>query len=130
MGERGKFLGELNGLIKSFGLFELTILDVDAEVNDVRHFTQDDNLENIIENGEFTLGGGGGTCMLPGFNKIIDDEIECDAIICLTDGYIDNIPNNPIPSLPTLWIITKDGTEDFCDWGQKIHLKESGCDEY
>jgi predicted metal-dependent peptidase len=124
VGDRGIFLTELNSLIKSFGLFDLTILDVDAEVNDVRHYTQDDNLEWEIENGQFTMGGGGGTCLLPGFERILEDQIECDAIICLTDGYIDNIPSNPT-GLPTLWIITKDGTEDFCDWGQKIRLKHS-----
>lgn len=127
MGDRSTFLGELNGLIKSFGLFDLTILDVDAEVNDVRHYTQDDNLEYDIENGNFTMGGGGGTAMLPGFERILDDRIECDAILCLTDGYIDNIPTNPT-GLPTLWIITKNGTEDFCDWGQKIKLSHSDDD--
>ena len=127
MGDRSTFLGELNGLVKSFGLFDLTILDVDAEVNDVRHYTQDDNLEYEIENGNFTMGGGGGTAMLPGFERILDDQIECDAILCLTDGYIDNIPTNPT-GLPTLWIITKDGTEDFCDWGQKIKLSHTDAD--
>lgn len=127
MGDRTKFLSELHGLINSFGLFDLTILDVDAEVNDVRHFTQDDNLDYIIENGEFTMGGGGGTAMSPGFQRILDDQIECDAILCLTDGFIDHIPKNPT-GLPTLWIITKDGTEDFCDWGEKIKLKFDDAD--
>ena len=41
----------------------------------------------------------------------------------MTDGYIDSIPTNPIPSLPVLWVITKGGTADFCNWGQKIQLK-------
>lgn len=127
IGDRGIFLTELNSLIKSFGLFDLTILDVDAEVNDVRHYTQDDNLEWEIENGNFTMSGGGGTSMLPGLKRIIEDQIECDAIICLTDGYIDHIPTNPT-GLPMLWIITKDGTEDFCNWGQKIKLKGTDSD--
>lgn len=130
MGERGKFLGELHSLIKSFGLFDLTIIECDAEVGDVKHYTQDDDLEFEIDNGEYTMSGGGGTAMRPIYDYILDNQVECDAIVIMTDGYIDNIPSNPIPSLPTLWVITKDGTEDFCDWGQKIHLKESGCDEY
>lgn len=122
-GDRSKFLGELCGLIRSFGRFDLTVIECDAEVGAVKHYTQDDDLEHELENGEYSMTGGGGTAMRPIYDYILDNNIECDAIAIMTDGYIDNIPQNPIPSLPTLWIITKDGTEDFCDWGQKIHLK-------
>lgn len=127
MGDRNTFFTELTSLVKSFGCFNLTVLDVDAEVNDVRHYTQDDNLESELENGTFTMSGGGGTAMTPGFKYILDNQIECDAIVCLTDGYIDTIDNNPT-SLPTLWIITKDGTDNFCDWGEKIRLKHNDSD--
>lgn len=122
-GDRTKFLGELNGLIRSFGRFDLTIVECDAQVGDVKHYTQDDDLEHEIENNEYTMSGGGGTAMLPIYDYILDHQIECDAICIMTDGYIDNIPTNPIPSIPTLWVITKNGTEEFCNWGQKIKLK-------
>lgn len=124
-GDRSKFLGELCGLVRSFGRFDLTIIECDAEVGAVKHYTQDDDLEHELENGEYAMTGGGGTAMRPIYDYILDNDIECDAIAIMTDGYIDNIPTNPIPSLPTLWVITKDGTEDFCDWGQKIHLKQN-----
>jgi len=127
-GDRSKFLGELSSLVRSFGMFELTIIECDAEVGAVKHYTQDDDLEHEIDNGEYAMSGGGGTELLPIFNYILDHQIECDAICIMTDGYIDNIPTNPIPSLPTLWVITKDGTEDFCDWGQKIRLKHNDDD--
>ena len=127
-GDRSKFLGELHSLIKSFGLFDLHIIECDAEVGAYKHYTQDDNLEFEIDNGEYTMSGGGGTAMRPIYDYILDNQIECDAVIIMTDGYIDHIPNNPIPSLPTLWIITKDGTDDFCDWGQKIKLKTTDSD--
>ena len=127
-GDRSKFLGELHSLVKSFGLFDLHIIECDAEVGAYRHYTQDDNLENDIDNGEYAMTGGGGTAMRPIFDYILDNQIECDAICIMTDGYIDNIPTNPIPSLPVLWVITKDGTEDFCDWGQKIRLKQNDDD--
>lgn len=123
MGDRSKFLGELHSLIKSFGIFDLHIIECDAEVGAYKHYTQDDNLEFDLENGEYAMTGGGGTAMRPIYDYILDNQIECDAICIMTDGYIDNIPTNPIPSLPTLWVITKNGTEDFCDWGQKIKLK-------
>ena len=127
MGDRGIFLGELNSLIKSFGQFSLYLIECDAEVGAIKHFTQDDDLEHVIENGEYTMTGGGGTAMTPGLNAIIDEQMDVDACLVLTDGYIDNIPKNPT-GLPTLWIITKDGTEDFCDWGQKIRLKQTDGD--
>jgi predicted metal-dependent peptidase len=123
MGDRSKFLGELNSLVKSFGLFDLTIIECDAEVGSCKHYTQDDNLDADLENGEYAMTGGGGTAMRPIYDYILDHQIECDAICIMTDGYIDHIESNPIPSIPTLWVITKNGTEDFCDWGQKIRLK-------
>ena len=123
VGDRGKFLAELGSLIKSFGLFDLHIIECDAEVGSYKHYTQDDYLEQEIENGEYAMTGGGGTAMRPIYDYILDHQIECDAICIMTDGYIDHMPENPIPSVPTLWVITKDGTDDFCDWGQKIHLK-------
>lgn len=126
--DRGKFLSELYSLIKSFGIFELTLIECDAEVGACKHYTQDDNLDFEIDNGEYTMTGGGGTAMRPIYDYILDNQIECDAICIMTDGYIDNIPENPIPSIPTLWVITKDGTEDFCDWGEKIKLKISDSD--
>jgi len=126
-GDRGIFLGELNSLIKSFGQYSLYLIECDCEVGSIKHFTQDDNLESIIETGEYAMTGGGGTSMLPGLNAIIDEQMDVDACLVLTDGFIDNIPKNPT-GLPTLWIITKDGTEDFNDWGQKIRLKQTDGD--
>ncbi len=129
MTDRSKFLGELHGLIKSFGLFDLHIIECDAEVGAYKHYTQDDNLEFEIDEGEYVMSGGGGTAMRPIYDYILDNQIECDCLVIMTDGFIDNIPTNPIPSLPTLWVITKDGTEDFCDWGQKIRLTRNDADE-
>ena len=128
MGDRGMFLTELHSLIKSFGFFDLTLVECDAEVGACKHYTQDDNLEFEIDNGEYAMTGGGGTELIHIFNYVLDNQIECDALVILTDGYIDHIPKNPIPSLPTLWVITKDGTEDFCDWGQKIKLNQTDSD--
>lgn len=128
MGDRGKFLGELTALVRSFGDFDLHLIECDAEVGSYNHYTQDDDLENIINNGEYEMTGGGGTAMMPIYDFIIDNELDVDCICIMTDGYIDNIPSSPV-KIPTLWIITKDGTEDFCDWGQKIKLKHNDEDE-
>ena len=120
IGDRTKFLGELNGLINSFGHYELTIICADAEVDDVKTYTQDDNLN--IEMDGYEMHGGGGTSFVPPFNYILDNKIECDCMLYLTDGFGPAPEKNPL-GIPVMWVITKDGTEDFCDWGQKIRLK-------
>ena len=124
-GDRTKFLSELNGLVKSFGVYDLHMICCDADVQSYKLFTQDDNADFEVDGFEFA--GGGGTVMTPALDYILDNQLEVDAIILLTDGYIDTIPKNPT-GLPTLWIITKNGTEDFCDWGQKIRLKQDDND--
>ena len=121
-GDRQTFLTELNGLVKSFGQYELTIMCADAEVASCNTYTQDDDLD--IESNGFEMAGGGGTSFCPAFDCVIDNQIDCDCLIYLTDGYGDAPKKNPI-GIPVLWIITKDGTEDFCDWGQKIRFKRT-----
>ena len=121
-GDRRVFLTELNGLVKSFGQYELTILCADAEVASCNTYTQDDYLN--IEADGFEMAGGGGTSFCPAFDYVIDNQIDCDCLIYLTDGYGDAPKKNPI-GIPVLWVITKDGTEDFCDWGQKIRFKHT-----
>ena len=125
MGDRTKFLSELNGLVNSFGHYELTVICADAEVDDVKTYTQDDNLN--IEMDGYEMHGGGGTSFVPPFNYVLDNHIECDCFLYLTDGYGPAPEKNPL-GIPVMWIITKDGTEDFCDWGQKIHLKQNDND--
>lgn len=123
--DRTVFLGELNSLINSFGMYELTVICADAEVASCSTYTQDDPLD--IDNDGFEMAGGGGTSFVPAFDYVLDNNISCDVFIYLTDGYGNAPKKNPL-GVPVLWVITKDGTEDFCDWGQKIHLKHSDND--
>ena len=43
--------------------------------------------------------------------------------IVFTDGYIDCPKKNPL-ACDTLFILTKDGSEDLAPWGKKVHFKE------
>lgn len=123
--DRTKFLSELNSLVNSFGMYELTVICCDAQVDSCKTFTQDDPLN--IEMDGFEMSGGGGTSFVPPFDYVLDNQIQCDCFIYLTDGWGPAPEKNPL-GIPVLWIITKDGTEDFCDWGQKIHLKQNDND--
>jgi predicted metal-dependent peptidase len=57
------------------------ILQVDTEVHAVEDFTP----------GKFNRSAGGGTEMLPGFRYIKENKISHDAIILITDGWIEDI---------------------------------------
>lgn len=120
--DRGKFLGELQGLVRTFGAYEITLIECDAEVGAVKRCTEDDELDNEINNAEYSMTGGGGTAMMPIFEYIRDNHLDVDAVCIMTDGYIDHIPENPL-GLPVIWLITNDGDMDFCDWGTKVKFK-------
>lgn len=124
MNDRGAFLGELKGLVESFGDYELTVICCDAEVDSCETFSPDNPID--IENG-FEMCGGGGTSFVPPFEYIRDNNIECDVFLYLTDGYGDAPEKNPL-GIPVMWVITKDGTEQFCDWGEKLKLNLNDSD--
>ena len=113
-----KFLGELKSLLSSFGKYEITIIQCDAEVQDVKNYSDD----NPIDVDKFETKGGGGTSFKPVFKWVRESGEEYNCLVYFTDGYGD-APTYPIPGLPTLWVLTSDGCEDFCDWGEKMKFK-------
>ena len=48
--------------------------------------------------------------------------------IYLTDGYGDAPEQKP--DYPVLWVLTSDGSTDFCKWGTKIRFKNDGRDRF
>jgi predicted metal-dependent peptidase len=119
MNDRSKFLSELNGLVESFGDYELTVICCDCDVDSCEVYSRDNPLD--IKNCGFMVEGGGGTSFFPPFEHIINNQIEADVMIYCTDGYGEAPKSNPI-GIPVMWVITKDGTEDFVDWGEKLKL--------
>ena len=120
-GDLKKFLSELVGLINSFGDYELNIIMADCEVDNYEKFDSNENPIEVGDENNFSwiFGGGGGTSFKPAFDYILDNQIDTDFIIYMTDGFGDCYDAAPI-DVPTLWIITKGGTTDFCNWGEKI----------
>ena len=113
-----KFLGELDGLLKSFGKYEITLIQCDAEIQDVQKY---DDSNPIDLKREFKAKGFGGTDARPFFKWIKDSGEEYNAIVIMTDGAT-TAPTYPVGT-PTLWVITSDGYTDFCDWGEKMKFK-------
>ena len=115
-----KFLGELNSIVKTFGSYEITLIQCDADVQDVKKYTDDEPMD--VEN--FKCKGGGGTSFKPPFKWLREHgEEDINCLVYFTDGYGD-APTYP-PPFPTLWVLTSDGCEDFCDWGEKMRFKPS-----
>ena len=120
-----KFLGELNGLVKSFGRYELTVVQCDTEVKSAVTYTDDDPLD--LENEKFETVGGGGTRLTPIFEHIEanKDELAPDAILILTDGCTEFFSEDMDPGVPVMWVITKDGTTENIGFGDVIQMKNS-----
>ncbi len=119
VGDLPKFFGELKGLLDSFGGYDLDLIQCDAAVDSYEHYDENNPLEL---DKEIKWSGGGGTSFQPPFKYIEDNGLTPDCFLYLTDGYGD-APEDP-PNYPVLWVLTSDGSEDFCDWGQKMKFKE------
>ncbi|MCD4769992.1 MAG: VWA-like domain-containing protein, partial [Bacteroidales bacterium] len=111
------FLVELRAIVSSFGRYDVTFIECDAEVRNVRIF----NEWEPFEFEEFEFEGFGGTDFRPVFNYINENISQPKLLIYFTDGYGD-APENP-PQYPVLWVLTRDG-ELPVDWGWKTYLKQ------
>ena len=122
VGDLPKFFGELISLMNTFGGYDIHLIQCDAAVDKYDHY--DDMGHPFPMNAETKIewSGGGGTSFKPPFKYVREHGIQTDCFIYLTDGYGD-APQNP-PPYPVLWILTADGSTDFCSWGQKIKFKE------
>ena len=122
-GDIPKFLGELNGLVTSFGKYSVTVAQCDTEVQDCRTYTDDDPLD--LENEKFETAGGGGTRLAPIFGVVDEMEDRPDAICVLTDGYCEKFTADMDPEIPVLWLVTKGGRKDFAEFGDVVEFKEA-----
>lgn len=124
VGDLPKFFGELKGLIDSFGSYELTVIEADAAVDHVEVYDDGNNPLELDSESEIEYHGGGGTDYGPVFQYVEDNGLDPDFLIYIGDGYA-SMSYDKKPLYPVMWLITKDGTFDFCDWGKKIRFKES-----
>lgn len=112
-----KFLAEFKALVESFGSYEITLIQCDAEVQDVKQYDADTPMDFK----DFKAKGGGGSDFRPAFKKLreLGDDFNC--CITFTDGYI-TMPTYP-PPYPTLFVLTPDADKNFVEWGEKMVYK-------
>lgn len=117
-----QFLGELNSLVKSFGNYKLTVIQNDTEVEDVAEYTDDNPLD--LENVEFKVHGYGGTELSPAFKHIVDNNIEVDCIVAMTDGEFSSNISPDICSIPTMWLLPKNGKKEHITFGEIVDYED------
>lgn len=112
-----KFFGELQSLLNTFGDYDVDVIYCDATVQKVDHYDRTKSMSTT----KFEWKGGGGTSFKPPFEYLVQNHKRPDCFIYFTDGYGD-VPERP-PAYPVLWLLTSDGSKDFCKWGKKIRFR-------
>ncbi len=117
----GRFLTEINSIAKTFGNYELHLIQCDTEVKDYMVFDEGNPLEPESSGIEFK--GFGGTILHPIFNYIEDNELDVDAVVVFTDGECEEFTDLDGIELPVMWVLT--GSQDDhknLGIGQQIHM--------
>lgn len=114
-----RFFGELNGILNSFGGYELTVIHCDCEIAKVEKF---DEIHPVDPNSEWRAYGNGGTRFTPVFDYVENNMEETPSLLVyFTDGFGDD-PQR-MPPYPVLWVVTSDGAEP-ARWGTKVRFKK------
>lgn len=112
-----QFVSELTGLLRSFGKFDLTILECAARILQVWNVSNNDPMPDI-ENHKFMCDWG--TDFTPVFEYIRDHRLRPNVLIYFTDGK--GLCPTAKPLYPVLWVLTKDGKSP-APWGQVIYYE-------
>ena len=116
-GDLPQFFAELSNLLKSFGNYELTVIQCDCNIQHIDKFSGDNPLSG---NYQWTSYGHGGTSFIPPFEYVKEHKLRPDIFIYLTDGF-GGAPKKA-PQFPVLWVLTADA-DNPANWGKKIKLK-------
>lgn len=112
-----QFFEELESLLRTFGEYEVTVIQCDCKVQDVEVF---DAFHPLCAP-EWRTYGHGGTDFCPPFDWLAEHpETEPACFIYVTDGY-GPAPETP-PPWPVLWVLTGDGHKS-AEWGWEVRLE-------
>ena len=109
------FLGGLNALSLELKPKSVTIITCDSKIQNVYKFEQGEEITKISADGR------GGTCVMPVFNYIEENDLDVDSFIYFTDMGIFDFPEKELP-YPVLWVST-DLDSDKAPIGQTTYLK-------
>ena len=103
--------------MRSFGKFELTVIECDAKVGNVTVVSSNTKPHDWRKH---RFSGGGGTDFTPVFEYIKGKRIRPDVLLFFTDG--DGSCHQANPGYPVLWLLTENG-EPPVSWGVYIKMK-------
>ena len=115
-----KFLTEINGIAKTFGSYELHVIQCDTNVKDYKVYDEGNPLD---PNDKIEFKGFGGTHLHPIFDYIDLNNIDVDAAVIFTDGYCEPFKNDEMIDLPVMWMITGNNDCKNIQIGEKIYIK-------
>lgn len=115
------FLSEINEIAKTFGNYELHLIQCDTQVQDYQTFDEFNTIEGHVDKMEFK--GFGGTKLKPIFDYIQLNNIEVSGVVIFTDGYCENFKNDGSIDIPVLWTIAGDNKAENLEIGEKIYIK-------
>ena len=116
-GDMERFFTELVSLMKTFGRYELTVIQCDAQVQKVEKFS---DAAPPASGHRWEVFGQGGTDFRPVFDYVKTFPERPEVLIYLTDGC-GSAPVQP-PPYPVLWVLTSGGTRPAA-WGKSISFK-------
>jgi predicted metal-dependent peptidase len=111
------FLTEMKGIARSHNNVKMTVIQADAEVQDVCDITS----RSVGELLDFKLKGRGGTSHKPVFKYIEENIVRCKLLVAFTDGYSD-IQDLERPAYNVMWAVTKGGKSEDMHFGEVIEL--------
>jgi predicted metal-dependent peptidase len=104
--ELSLFLSKINAIVRAERPERLTLIQCDAQIQDVRDLAQDETLPTLAVKGR------GGTAFQPLFDHVHRNGLNPEFIIYLTDGDGDR-PRDP--GIPVVWITTGRDPAPFGD---------------
>ena len=121
IGDLPVFFSELVSLMKSFGKFDLDVIQCDAEIQNVEHYSEG----NVpAPDKKWKVKGLGGTDFRPVFEYVQKKMREQpDLLLFFTDGY--GTAPGQRPAYPVMWVLTRDGIRP-ADWGRVVYFKKEG----
>ena len=94
----------------------VTIIQVDTEPKVIETFDPNAKI--------FKRKGYGGTYMSPGIELIKEQKIKCDAILCITDGFIESTFDIELPRVPFIFLVTQDDNNLAIDVNEYKRMKK------
>jgi predicted metal-dependent peptidase len=119
-GDLEKFVSEIECIAKSFGSYELHVIQCDTEVKDYQMFDE----FNQIDTKAIEFKGFGGTKLKPIFDYIHLNDIDVNGVVMFTDGECENFEDDGSIELPIMWAISgHDNERKNLKIGEQVFIK-------